>query len=71
MSLSTAPLTLTVSEIRGILRIGAAGVYNLIHSKSFPVRRIGIQYRIPAAPFYQWLGLHHPEFAGDLASKSQ
>jgi excisionase family DNA binding protein len=69
--MSTAPATLTVAEIRDILRIGVNSVYNLIHSKSFPVKRIGHTYRIPAVPFYQWMGVQHPELADELASKSQ
>ena len=71
MNVSSTPATLTVLEIRGILRIGVTSVYNLIHSKSFPVKRVGNQYRIPATAFYQWAGLHHPELADSLASKSQ
>ncbi len=46
---------LTVKEMQGILRIGTNAAYNLIHSKSFPVIKIGQTYRIPAAPFYAWL----------------
>ena len=29
--------------------------YNLIHSKAFPVIKIGKNYRIPAEGFYAWL----------------
>lgn len=64
------PVTLTVSEIRGILKIGTNSAYNLIHSKSFPVKRIGKSYRIPSEPFYNWLDTRAPELAGTLASKS-
>ncbi len=46
---------LTVKEIQQILRIGTNTAYNLIHSKAFPVVRIGQSYRIPAASFYAWL----------------
>ena len=48
--------TLTVRELREILRIGTNSAYTLIHSKAFPVIKIGQTYRIPAAPFYAWLG---------------
>lgn len=38
-----------------ILKIGANSAYTLIHSKAFPVIKIGQSYRIPAEPFYAWL----------------
>lgn len=46
---------LTVKEVQEILKIGTNTAYNLIHSKAFPVVRIGQCYRIPAASFYEWL----------------
>ena len=49
------PTALTVGDIRSILQLGSNSAYNLIHSKSFPVRRVGRAYRIPADSFYQWL----------------
>jgi len=49
------PKVLTVSNIRQILQLGTNSAYNLIHSKSFPVKRVGRSYRIPADSFYQWL----------------
>ena len=47
--------TLTVKELQEVLKIGTNAAYNLIHSKAFPVIKIGQTYRIPAAPFYTWL----------------
>lgn len=47
--------TLTVKEMQQILKIGANSAYTLIHSKAFPVIKIGQSYRIPAEPFYAWL----------------
>ena len=47
--------TLTVKEVREILNIGTNSAYNLIHSKAFPVIKIGQSYRIPKGPFYAWL----------------
>ena len=47
--------TLTVKEVQQILKIGTNSAYNLIHSKAFPVIRIGQSYRIPQASFYAWL----------------
>lgn len=46
---------LTVKEVQQILKIGTNAAYNLIHSKSFPVIKVGQSYRIPAASFYAWL----------------
>ena len=34
---------------------GTNVAYNLIHSKAFPVIKIGKNYRIPAEGFYAWL----------------
>ncbi|WP_300692877.1 helix-turn-helix domain-containing protein [uncultured Oscillibacter sp.] len=48
--------TLTVKELQQILKIGANSAYTLIHSKAFPVIKIGQTCRIPAEPFYAWLG---------------
>jgi DNA binding domain, excisionase family len=46
---------LTVKEISEMLRIGSNGAYALIHSKAFPVVRIGHTYRIPEDSFFTWL----------------
>ena len=51
--------TMTVKEIGAILRIGTNSAYNLIHTKSFPVLRVGNSYRIPVEPFYRWLNQTH------------
>lgn len=50
--------TLTVKEIQQILKIGTNTAYNLIHSKAFPVIKIGQSYRIPREPFLAWMA--HP-----------
>ena len=47
--------TLTVKELQEILKIGTNTAYTLIHSKAFPVIKIGQTYRIPSGPFYTWL----------------
>ena len=49
--------TLTVRELREILRIGTNSAYTLIHSKAFPVIKIGQTYRIPAEPFTPGWGI--------------
>jgi len=53
---------LTVKEMRDILKIRANNAYNLIHSREFPVLKIGNIYRIPSEPFYAWLN-HRSENA--------
>lgn len=55
MNEQKAMATLTVKEVQTILQIGSNSAYNLIHSKAFPVRKVGHSYRIPSAPFYRWL----------------
>lgn len=47
--------TLTVKEMREILRIGSNSAYSLIHSNRFPVKKIGCTYRIPKESFFLWL----------------
>lgn len=47
--------TLTVKELQEVLKIGTNAAYTLIHSKAFPVIKIGQTYRIPTALFYAWL----------------
>ena len=55
MNKQSFPQTLTVGDIRQILQLGSNSAYNLIHSKAFPVKRVGKTCWIPAEPFYQWL----------------
>ena len=46
---------LTVRDSQRTVKIGTNVAYNLIHSKAFPVIKIGKNYRIPAEGFYAWL----------------
>ncbi|MBQ7158258.1 MAG: helix-turn-helix domain-containing protein [Treponema sp.] len=46
---------LTIKEVKEVMKIGTNAAYNLIHSKSFPVIKVGHSYRIPKEPFYAWL----------------
>ncbi len=55
MNNPSAAATLTVKEVREILKIGTNSAYNLIHSKAFPVRKVGHSYRIPSESFFKWL----------------
>jgi hypothetical protein len=42
----------------------------LIHSRSFPVRKVGNSYRIPSEPFYKWLGCpQHADMLADMVDK--
>ena len=50
---------LTVKDVQEILKIGVNSAYNLIHSKAFPVIKIGHSYRIPRDTFYMWLNNSH------------
>ena len=49
------PETYTVEDIMTILRLGRNAAYNLVHSKAFPVIRIGNLLRIPKSSFHEWL----------------
>lgn len=44
-------MTLSVKDVKRLLNIGTAAAYNLIHSKAFPVIRIGNFFRIPKESF--------------------
>lgn len=52
-------MTLSVKDVKQLLNIGTAAAYNLIHSKAFPVIRIGNSFRIPKEPFFEWLKSSH------------
>lgn len=52
---STQMETLTIKEVKEIMKIGTNAAYNLIHSNAFPVIKVGNSYRIPKEPFYAWL----------------
>lgn len=51
----TLPETYTVEDIMTILRVGRSGAYNLVHSKAFPVIKVGNLLRIPKSSFHEWL----------------
>ena len=55
MNTQTPAAVLTVKDVQDILQIGTNSAYNLIHSKAFPVVKIGHSYRIPTEPFHRWL----------------
>ncbi|TYQ18275.1 UNVERIFIED_CONTAM: excisionase family DNA binding protein [Acetivibrio alkalicellulosi] len=49
------PLSLTVSDISRILRIGKQNAYDLCHSKGFPSVQIGKRIIVPKPAFIEWL----------------
>ena len=59
--------TLTVRDIKQILNISINAAYNLIHSKSFPVIRIGNSFRVPKEPFYEWMKSSHSSIRQRIA----
>jgi predicted DNA-binding transcriptional regulator AlpA len=61
MNAQNTPAILTVKDVQKILQIGSNSAYNLMHSKIFPVIKIGHSFRIPAEPFYYWLNGRKPE----------
>lgn len=52
-------MTLSVKDVKRLLNISTNAAYNLIHSKSFPVIRIGNSFRVPKEPFYEWMKSSH------------
>ena len=49
------PLVLSPSDIAAILGISRNTTYEVLHSKGFPVFKIGKQYRINRDKFLSWL----------------
>lgn len=57
METNSMPKTYTVSDIAIILRLPKNAIYEMVRSENpgFPVKKIGVQYRIPKAAFDNWL----------------
>lgn len=49
------PLVLTPMDIAAVLGISRNTAYELIHSKDFPILRVGKQYRVSRKRFLTWL----------------
>lgn len=49
------PAMLTAAELAGALGISRAGAYSLIHSKGFPVLRIGKRLMVPKDKLMVWI----------------
>lgn len=57
------PAMLTAAELAGALGISRAGAYTLIHSKGFPVLRIGKRLMVPKDKLMTWID-HSTETTG-------
>ncbi len=55
MQVEDLPLVLTPMDIAAVLGISRNTAYEVIHSKGFPVIKIGRQYRVSSELFIRWL----------------
>lgn len=49
------PLVLTPMDIAAILGVSRNTSYEVLHSKDFPVFKVGKQYRVPRDKFLLWM----------------
>lgn len=49
------PLALSADEVAQVLGISRAGAYTLMHSKGFPVLKVGKRLVVPKDKFLMWL----------------
>lgn len=49
------PLILTPENVGMVLGISRNNAYAVVHSKGFPVLKIGKQYRIHRDRFFEWI----------------
>lgn len=56
--LQNYPDLLNIKDIQEILGIGQSKAYELVHSNTFPVIRVGALIRIPKSSFIEWLNKH-------------
>lgn len=49
------PLFLNAELVAQVLGISQAGAYDLLHSESFPVLKIGTRMVVPKERFRQWM----------------
>lgn len=49
------PLFLNAELVAQVLGISQAGAYDLLHSESFPVLKIGTRMVVPKEKFRQWV----------------
>lgn len=51
------PLFLSVTHIKGILRIGTVQAYKLVNDDAFPAMRVGSSIRVAKEVFREWTRL--------------
>lgn len=49
------PLIMTPADVAAVMRVSKNNAYAVVHSKGFPAKRIGSQYRILRSDFLVWL----------------
>lgn len=49
------PLFLNAKTVAQVLGISAAGAYDLLHHKDFPVVKIGLRLVVPKEQFLTWI----------------
>jgi len=54
-SFANLPLVLNVCDIATIMNISLVSAYELVHTKDFPVIRVGRRIKIPRNAFEHWL----------------
>ncbi len=54
-NIDNLPLVLTPMDIAAVLGISRNTAYEVIHSKGFPVIKVGKQYRVHRERFFHWL----------------
>lgn len=54
-SLSELPLSLSAEDISYVLGISRSQAYALLHSKGFPVIKIGKRLTVPREAFLSWI----------------
>lgn len=52
------PLYLSADDLEKLLPMSRAGVYNTMHSESFPLVRIGKRMMTPRDDFFAWMKDH-------------
>lgn len=52
------PLTLCADDVAKVLGISRAGAYTLMHSKGFPVLKVGKRMVVPKDKLLAWIDKH-------------
>jgi len=55
MGQENLPDVLTVTDVKGYLRIGKNHAYSLVNSEGFPRLKVGAVYRVPREALLRWL----------------